>query len=147
MFWYTDIRNERSQRAIARLGATRDGVIRRHRPRRRHLAGHGAVRDDGRGVAGGGGPCSASAWPQPTETDWAPVAVVRRGGGNATVVEDLHSSEVAAVVVFEDLLGHLAEDHAADQAARHAGGHRPGQPPSVRDAVTADRARDRPCPP
>jgi RimJ/RimL family protein N-acetyltransferase len=33
VFWYTDIRNERSQRAIARLGASRDGVIRRHRPR------------------------------------------------------------------------------------------------------------------
>jgi RimJ/RimL family protein N-acetyltransferase len=33
VFWYTDIRNERSQRAIARLGATRDGVIRRHRRR------------------------------------------------------------------------------------------------------------------
>jgi RimJ/RimL family protein N-acetyltransferase len=33
VFWYTDIRNERSQRAIARLGATRDGVIRRHRLR------------------------------------------------------------------------------------------------------------------
>ncbi|MFF5293289.1 bifunctional pyridoxamine 5'-phosphate oxidase family protein/GNAT family N-acetyltransferase [Paractinoplanes globisporus] len=33
VFWYTDIRNERSQRAIARLGATRDGMIRRHRLR------------------------------------------------------------------------------------------------------------------
>jgi len=33
VFWYTDIRNERSQRAIARLGATRDGIIRRHRLR------------------------------------------------------------------------------------------------------------------
>lgn len=33
VFWYTDIRNERSQRAIARLGATRDGLIRRHRLR------------------------------------------------------------------------------------------------------------------
>jgi RimJ/RimL family protein N-acetyltransferase/nitroimidazol reductase NimA-like FMN-containing flavoprotein (pyridoxamine 5'-phosphate oxidase superfamily) len=33
VFWYTDIRNERSQRAIARLGATRDGVIRHHRLR------------------------------------------------------------------------------------------------------------------
>jgi RimJ/RimL family protein N-acetyltransferase/nitroimidazol reductase NimA-like FMN-containing flavoprotein (pyridoxamine 5'-phosphate oxidase superfamily) len=33
VFWYTDVRNERSQRAIARLGATRDGVIRRHRKR------------------------------------------------------------------------------------------------------------------
>jgi RimJ/RimL family protein N-acetyltransferase len=33
VFWYTDIRNERSQRAIARLGASRDGVLRRHRPR------------------------------------------------------------------------------------------------------------------
>jgi RimJ/RimL family protein N-acetyltransferase len=33
VFWYTDIRNERSQRAIARLGATRDGLIRRHRKR------------------------------------------------------------------------------------------------------------------
>ena len=33
VFWYTDIRNERSQRAIERLGATRDGVLRRHRPR------------------------------------------------------------------------------------------------------------------
>jgi RimJ/RimL family protein N-acetyltransferase/nitroimidazol reductase NimA-like FMN-containing flavoprotein (pyridoxamine 5'-phosphate oxidase superfamily) len=33
VFWYTDIRNERSQRAIGRLGASRDGVIRRHRLR------------------------------------------------------------------------------------------------------------------
>ncbi len=33
VFWYTDVRNERSQRAIARLGATRDGLIRRHRKR------------------------------------------------------------------------------------------------------------------
>jgi RimJ/RimL family protein N-acetyltransferase/nitroimidazol reductase NimA-like FMN-containing flavoprotein (pyridoxamine 5'-phosphate oxidase superfamily) len=33
VFWYTDIRNERSQNAIARLGASRDGVIRRHRQR------------------------------------------------------------------------------------------------------------------
>jgi RimJ/RimL family protein N-acetyltransferase/nitroimidazol reductase NimA-like FMN-containing flavoprotein (pyridoxamine 5'-phosphate oxidase superfamily) len=33
VFWYTDIRNDRSQRAIARLGATREGVLRRHRPR------------------------------------------------------------------------------------------------------------------
>jgi uncharacterized protein len=31
--WYTDVRNERSQRAIARLGASRDGLIRRHRLR------------------------------------------------------------------------------------------------------------------
>ena len=33
VFWYTDIRNDRSQRAIARLGATREGVLRHHRPR------------------------------------------------------------------------------------------------------------------
>jgi RimJ/RimL family protein N-acetyltransferase/nitroimidazol reductase NimA-like FMN-containing flavoprotein (pyridoxamine 5'-phosphate oxidase superfamily) len=33
VLWYTDIRNERSQRAIARLGAGRDGVLRRHRLR------------------------------------------------------------------------------------------------------------------
>ncbi|WP_430783836.1 bifunctional pyridoxamine 5'-phosphate oxidase family protein/GNAT family N-acetyltransferase [Actinoplanes sp. G11-F43] len=33
VFWYTDIRNERSQRAIARLGASRDGLIRRQRQR------------------------------------------------------------------------------------------------------------------
>jgi RimJ/RimL family protein N-acetyltransferase/nitroimidazol reductase NimA-like FMN-containing flavoprotein (pyridoxamine 5'-phosphate oxidase superfamily) len=33
VFWYTDIRNGRSQRAIARLGASRDGIIRRHRKR------------------------------------------------------------------------------------------------------------------
>jgi RimJ/RimL family protein N-acetyltransferase/nitroimidazol reductase NimA-like FMN-containing flavoprotein (pyridoxamine 5'-phosphate oxidase superfamily) len=33
VFWYTDIRNDRSQKAIARLGATREGVLRRHRPR------------------------------------------------------------------------------------------------------------------
>ncbi|WP_422770731.1 bifunctional pyridoxamine 5'-phosphate oxidase family protein/GNAT family N-acetyltransferase [Plantactinospora sp. WMMC1484] len=31
--WHTDIRNERSQRAIARLGATREAVLRRHRQR------------------------------------------------------------------------------------------------------------------
>jgi RimJ/RimL family protein N-acetyltransferase/nitroimidazol reductase NimA-like FMN-containing flavoprotein (pyridoxamine 5'-phosphate oxidase superfamily) len=33
VFWFTDIRNERSQAAIARLGASRDGLIRRQRPR------------------------------------------------------------------------------------------------------------------
>lgn len=33
VFWYTDVRNVRSQRAIARLGASRDGVIRRDRRR------------------------------------------------------------------------------------------------------------------
>jgi uncharacterized protein len=33
VFWYTDIRNDRSQRAIARLGAVREGVLRRHRLR------------------------------------------------------------------------------------------------------------------
>jgi RimJ/RimL family protein N-acetyltransferase/nitroimidazol reductase NimA-like FMN-containing flavoprotein (pyridoxamine 5'-phosphate oxidase superfamily) len=31
--WHTDIRNERSQRAIERLGAQREGVLRRHRQR------------------------------------------------------------------------------------------------------------------
>jgi RimJ/RimL family protein N-acetyltransferase/nitroimidazol reductase NimA-like FMN-containing flavoprotein (pyridoxamine 5'-phosphate oxidase superfamily) len=31
--WHTDIRNERSQRAIERLGASREGVLRRHRIR------------------------------------------------------------------------------------------------------------------
>jgi RimJ/RimL family protein N-acetyltransferase len=34
VFWYTDILNQRSQQAIARLGATRDGVLRRQRLRR-----------------------------------------------------------------------------------------------------------------
>jgi RimJ/RimL family protein N-acetyltransferase/nitroimidazol reductase NimA-like FMN-containing flavoprotein (pyridoxamine 5'-phosphate oxidase superfamily) len=33
VFWYTDIRNERSQNAIARLGASRDGLIRAQRLR------------------------------------------------------------------------------------------------------------------
>ncbi|GIF18454.1 RimJ/RimL family protein N-acetyltransferase/nitroimidazol reductase NimA-like FMN-containing flavoprotein (pyridoxamine 5'-phosphate oxidase superfamily) [Actinoplanes tereljensis] len=33
VFWYTDIHNERSQNAIARLGATRDGLIRHQRLR------------------------------------------------------------------------------------------------------------------
>ncbi|GAA2670863.1 bifunctional pyridoxamine 5'-phosphate oxidase family protein/GNAT family N-acetyltransferase [Actinoplanes palleronii] len=33
VFWYTDIRNERSQQAIARLGASRDGLLRRQRLR------------------------------------------------------------------------------------------------------------------
>lgn len=33
VFWYTDIRNERSQRAIGWLGASRDGLLRRHRLR------------------------------------------------------------------------------------------------------------------
>lgn len=32
--WHTDIRNERSQAAIARLGATREGVLRKHKVRR-----------------------------------------------------------------------------------------------------------------
>ncbi|GIJ26928.1 hypothetical protein Vqi01_20900 [Micromonospora qiuiae] len=31
--WHTDIRNERSQRAVERLGATREGVLRMHRLR------------------------------------------------------------------------------------------------------------------
>ena len=31
--WHTDVRNERSQRAIERLGATREGVLRKHKPR------------------------------------------------------------------------------------------------------------------
>jgi RimJ/RimL family protein N-acetyltransferase len=31
--WHTDLRNERSQRAIERLGATREGVLRAHRVR------------------------------------------------------------------------------------------------------------------
>lgn len=31
--WHTDLRNERSQAAIARLGATREGVLRRHKRR------------------------------------------------------------------------------------------------------------------
>ena len=31
--WHTDIRNERSQRAIERLGASREGVLRKHRLR------------------------------------------------------------------------------------------------------------------
>ncbi|HEV7897713.1 MAG TPA: bifunctional pyridoxamine 5'-phosphate oxidase family protein/GNAT family N-acetyltransferase [Planosporangium sp.] len=31
--WHTDIRNERSQRAIERLGSTREGILRRHRQR------------------------------------------------------------------------------------------------------------------
>jgi RimJ/RimL family protein N-acetyltransferase/nitroimidazol reductase NimA-like FMN-containing flavoprotein (pyridoxamine 5'-phosphate oxidase superfamily) len=33
VFWFTDIRNWRSQQAIARLGATRDGLIRKQRTR------------------------------------------------------------------------------------------------------------------
>ena len=32
--WYTDINNTRSQDAIARLGATREGELRKHRIRR-----------------------------------------------------------------------------------------------------------------
>lgn len=32
--WHTDVRNTRSQAAIERLGATRDGLLRRHRVRR-----------------------------------------------------------------------------------------------------------------
>jgi RimJ/RimL family protein N-acetyltransferase len=31
--WHTDIRNDRSQRAIERLGAQREGVLRMHRQR------------------------------------------------------------------------------------------------------------------
>jgi RimJ/RimL family protein N-acetyltransferase len=34
LVWHTDIHNERSQRAIARLGATREGELRKHRIRR-----------------------------------------------------------------------------------------------------------------
>jgi RimJ/RimL family protein N-acetyltransferase len=32
--WHADIRNTRSQTAIARLGASREGVLRKHMPRR-----------------------------------------------------------------------------------------------------------------
>ena len=32
--WHTDVRNMRSQAAIERLGATREGVLRHHRIRR-----------------------------------------------------------------------------------------------------------------
>ena len=32
--WHTDVRNTRSQAAIERLGATREGVLRHHRIRR-----------------------------------------------------------------------------------------------------------------
>jgi RimJ/RimL family protein N-acetyltransferase len=32
--WHTDIRNERSQAAIARLGAVREGILRKHKIRR-----------------------------------------------------------------------------------------------------------------
>jgi hypothetical protein len=34
LVWHTDIYNERSQRAIERLGATREGELRKHRIRR-----------------------------------------------------------------------------------------------------------------
>ena len=34
LVWHTDIRNTRSQAAIARLGATQEGVLRHHRIRR-----------------------------------------------------------------------------------------------------------------
>jgi RimJ/RimL family protein N-acetyltransferase len=34
VIWHTDIRNTRSQEAIERLGATREGVLRHHRIRR-----------------------------------------------------------------------------------------------------------------
>ena len=48
----TDLINTRSQAAIAKLGATREGVLRRHHPPgRRHLAGLGASLDPGRRVA------------------------------------------------------------------------------------------------
>lgn len=40
LVWHTDIRNERSQAAIARLGATREGVLRHHR-----IRGDGSWRD------------------------------------------------------------------------------------------------------
>ncbi|QXC60428.1 GNAT family N-acetyltransferase [Aquihabitans sp. G128] len=33
MVWHTDLLNERSQAAIARLGAVREGVLRKHRIR------------------------------------------------------------------------------------------------------------------
>lgn len=52
----TDIRNVRSQRAIARLGARYEGVLRRYqRPCRRHGPGHGVVLDHRRGLAAGPG--------------------------------------------------------------------------------------------
>lgn len=38
--WHTDLRNERSQRAIERLGATREGVLRAHK-----IRPDGTVRD------------------------------------------------------------------------------------------------------
>ena len=50
----TDVRNVRSQQAIARLGAKYEATLGRYqRPRRRHAARHGAVLDHGRGLARG----------------------------------------------------------------------------------------------
>jgi RimJ/RimL family protein N-acetyltransferase len=48
--WHTDIRNTRSQSAIERLGATREGVLRHHRIRRdgswRDTVQYSMLRDD-----------------------------------------------------------------------------------------------------
>jgi N-acetyltransferase len=56
--WKTDVLTTRSRNAILRLGATEEGILRRHRRMPgRHLAGHRLLLDAARGVAGGqGGP-------------------------------------------------------------------------------------------
>ncbi|MGC4895828.1 bifunctional pyridoxamine 5'-phosphate oxidase family protein/GNAT family N-acetyltransferase [Micromonospora sp. DT31] len=52
--WHTDVRNERSQRAIERLGASREGVLRRHKQRAdgswRDTAQYSMIADEWPGV-------------------------------------------------------------------------------------------------
>jgi RimJ/RimL family protein N-acetyltransferase len=60
--WHTDSQNTRSQAAIERLGATREGLLRKHCPVRhggRRLAG----RQGGAGRAAGPGRLTGPAWP------------------------------------------------------------------------------------
>nr|BFE62681.1 hypothetical protein GCM10020063_072070 [Dactylosporangium thailandense] len=73
--WHTDVRNERSQRAIERLGAQREGVLRSHRRRadgsQRDTVLYSMITDEwpaardrlAAALDNGGGTCSASPTP------------------------------------------------------------------------------------
>jgi RimJ/RimL family protein N-acetyltransferase/nitroimidazol reductase NimA-like FMN-containing flavoprotein (pyridoxamine 5'-phosphate oxidase superfamily) len=73
--WHTDVRNERSQRAIERLGAQREGILRGHRRRadgsQRDTVSYSMIADEwpaarkrlGAALETGGVTCAASATP------------------------------------------------------------------------------------
>ncbi|GGK90717.1 bifunctional pyridoxamine 5'-phosphate oxidase family protein/GNAT family N-acetyltransferase [Mangrovihabitans endophyticus] len=79
VFWYTDVRNERSQRAIAALGASRDGLIRRHR-----LRPDGTWRDSVLFAM------TADEWPAASTRLRARLAAAARNDGTGHVDETAH---------------------------------------------------------